>query len=115
MPPLRTDVRRYMRWAAVLEALEQDVERAEAQADALPVGMDDDAVAGDLSADLPSVEEMGPMPEIFAARAATLAQRQTEAITRAQDKLAALRRQIKLNQDLKVEAEPAPIYLDTTG
>ena len=106
------DLRRYVRWVAVLDALERDLKHAESLIDQ---DMGREASDPDPMNPLPTLEELGPLPQALAERAAALAQRQTAVLTRGQDRAVAMRRQIRLNQELRVEGDPAPVYLDTTG
>ena len=109
----RGDLRRYVRWVAVLDALERDLKQAESliDQDAARQTFDPDP----MSRALPTLEDLGPLPRALAERAAALAQRQTAVLSRGQDRAVAMRRQIRLNQELRVEGDPVPVYLDTTG
>ncbi len=113
MGPLSSDARRYMRWAAVLDAIEQNLVEVESMVDR--AGVSDESLAEVPEAALATFEELGPLPLTLAERAAALAERQYEILARGQDKLLTMRRQIRLSQDLRVDAGPTPIYLDTTG
>lgn len=120
MPPKGEDLRRYVRWSAVLDALERDVDRAEKELDtaggAGAVAEDGGLrVEGSLLETLPSADDLGPLPDGLTARARELAQRQTDAMGRGEDRLSALRRQLRAGEELRAGSESDPVYLDTTG
>lgn len=108
MPPDRNaDLRRYVRWTAVLDALEQDLDRVDRQLAS--------AKAEPLRAELPAPEDIGPLPEGLTARAQELARRQAQTLLQGEERMTALRRQLRLGEELRAGTDPLPVYLDAIG
>jgi len=98
---------RVARWAAVLDDLERQSARLEAQLDGNP------AQFPTLTFTPPA--ELGTMPSELAGRARALQDRQRTLIDRLEQAQAANSRHLQATRELGDRGPAGPVYIDTTG